>query len=62
MARLGHVWEITPWMYATDVEVKELSLRMFAARGTCEVEEAPACAERVMRALDIWYDEAAKSR
>jgi len=35
---------------------------MFAARGTCEVEEAPACAERVMRALDIWYDEAAKSR
>src|SRR5438067_2126599 len=31
MARLGHVWEITPWMYATDLEVKELSVRMFAA-------------------------------
>ena len=62
MARLGHVWEITPWMYATDLEVKELSVRMFAAKGTCEVEEAAACAERVMRTLDSWYDEAAKSR
>ena len=62
MARLGHVWEITPWMYATDVEVKELSVRMFAAKGTCEVEEAAACAERVMRTLDSWYDETAKSR
>jgi len=27
VARLGHVWEITPWAYATDVEVKDLSLR-----------------------------------
>jgi len=62
MARLGHVWEITPWAYATDVQVKDLSLRMFAAKGTCELEEVATCADRVMRALDTWYDEAGAGR
>src|SRR6184192_1757198 len=63
MARLGHVWEITPWAYATDTAVKDLSLRMFAAKGTCgDLAEVPTCAERVLRTLDAWYDEAGARR
>jgi len=57
MARLGHVWEITPWAYTTDSAVKDLSLRMFAAKGTCsDPSEVPSCAERVFSALDTWYE------
>jgi len=63
MARLGHVSEITPWAYATDTAVKDLSLRMFAAKGTCgDLAEVPTCAERVLRTLDAWYDEAGARR
>jgi len=42
VARLGHVWEIRPWAYATDVEVKDLSLRMFAAKGPATSRRSPS--------------------
>ena len=61
MARLGHVWEITPWAYTTDSAVKDLSLRMFAAKGTCsDLSEVPSCAERVFSTLDTWYEAAGR--
>src|SRR3989442_1027444 len=39
VARLGHAWEITPWAYATAVEGRDLSLRMFGHEGAGVVEE-----------------------
>lgn len=55
LARMTHLYEITPWMRPTDLPASQLGQDLITTTGRCEPHEIAHCVERAFRYLDTWY-------
>jgi hypothetical protein len=56
LARMTHLYEVTPWRLQMDREAYGLGQGLMAAVADCPQRETASCAERAFRFLDRWYD------
>jgi hypothetical protein len=55
LARMTHLYEITPWMGPSDPAAQELGEKLMAAAGQCQPARVAACVTRAFQYLDGWY-------
>lgn len=55
LARMAHLYEITPWMLPADPRAQQLGQEVMAAAGQCERATVMICVERAFEYLDRWY-------
>lgn len=57
LARMTHMWEITPWSFAReDKTVLSISFKVVAYRIRCRQPDLGPCIEEAFRVLDAWYE------
>jgi hypothetical protein len=62
LARMTHLYEITPWMRPTDPAAHQFGQELMAATGRCEPHEIIRCVERAFHYLDTWYAHASSQK
>jgi hypothetical protein len=55
LARMTHLYEVTPWMRPADPAASQLGQELIMATGRCPLPEITPCVERAFHYLDAWY-------
>lgn len=55
LARVGHLYEITPWLRPADPEAHQLGQELMEFAGRCPSSDVSPCVKRSFRFLDSWY-------
>jgi hypothetical protein len=55
LARMTHLYEITPWMVPADPAAQQLGYELRHAAGSCNPPYVSQCFERALHYLDTWY-------
>jgi hypothetical protein len=61
LARMTHLYEVTPWMRPTDPLAHQLGQELLTATGQCAPSDVAPCVERALRYLDMWYGSSQKA-
>jgi hypothetical protein len=55
LARMTHLYEVTPWMRPADPAASRFGQELIAATGQCPLPDITPCVERAFHYLDTWY-------
>jgi hypothetical protein len=61
LARMAHLYEITPWRLPSDPQAQRFGQVLMAAAGPCSPADPWPCVERAFHHLDAWYVQASPS-